>query len=146
MPRVDIDNLLSELGVSGAAQPPARPRPAAAPDKPGEPPKPAAPKQPEGPPEGLSKKAMPSILQEIPLDDRPAPAPTPRRPATGGRPKAPTGETLRDIYTPETAEEAAPKADLAQFLLSRNAATAQQVTAAQTIVKQSGEAAGRRRT
>jgi type IV pilus assembly protein PilB len=127
MPRVDIDHLLSELGVARAEPP--TPRTVAPPPGRQEGSTPA-PSTAEGPPEALTKR-LPSILQQIPLDDRPAP-----RPPAGGR-------TLSHVYEPEAGDDAAGRADLGQFLLARGAITAQQLTAAQTILRQSGESGGR---
>ncbi len=97
MPRVDIDSLLSDLGVGGGK--PAR-----------------------GGPAGKPAPDLPPVFEEISIDDEPAPA---------AAPAAPVPAAATPAQTPE------PVSDLGAFLVSRGAATAQQLTAAQTILRQS---------
>ncbi|MBX3359285.1 MAG: Flp pilus assembly complex ATPase component TadA [Phycisphaeraceae bacterium] len=135
MPRVDIDHLLNELGVDPAA--PAPVRTPKGPERTEQPPAPASPRPDEAArPSPFNR--LPPILQASTLE-APAAKPLPPRPVnTPPRPVllTPANDTLSDIYQPEAHEESRPRTDLGQFLLSSGAVTAQQLTAAQTIMRQ----------
>ncbi|MBC7835566.1 MAG: Flp pilus assembly complex ATPase component TadA [Phycisphaerales bacterium] len=126
MSRIDIDNLLSELGVAS----PSAPR-EGSPTLPPRQPAPQGPADPVGPPEALTKRRAP-ILQSLGAD-----ATEPARPAphTPGNPS----DTLTDIlYEPDgDAGEPPEQSEIGAFLVARGAVTAAQLTAAQTILKQS---------
>jgi type IV pilus assembly protein PilB len=130
--KFDIDNILSELGVKSGAKRPGRGGGQGAP----------APRQLPTPGAGAAQ-APPTertFLQEIELDAEPDQAPSPPPASAGARAPA---ETLSPVYEPERRDQIERTGDVGQFLLSRNAISAQQLSAAQHILRQ---APGRRLT
>jgi type IV pilus assembly protein PilB len=105
-----IDDILSELGVSGGK---GAPREAPAPRAPGR----------RGRPDAAPEFAE---MQRAATDDPPATAPAP----------GPGGQALSEIYIPDT--DAPPSAaELGDLLLSKGVITAQALNTAQSVIKQS---------
>jgi type IV pilus assembly protein PilB len=129
MPRIDIDNLLAELGAEkpGPDAPLRRPKP--------EEPEPSRPKAKTDAPPSRPAGKDPPRMSTSPYAP-PLYLPTPA-------PEAPAREALSELYKHDAPEAGAPgsggasAAELGQVLLQRGVVTPQQLQAAVTILKQS---------
>jgi type IV pilus assembly protein PilB len=132
--KFDLDNILSELGVKGDDAPAARQRKKG--DDRADRKKHTIDKAESS---FTSLPAVPSgqrsFGNQITVEHDPA---VPVRTVNG---RAVGGETLSTVYQPDADDHAGARADLGQFLASKGAVTAQQLTAAQQVLKQ---APGRR--
>jgi type IV pilus assembly protein PilB len=138
--KYNLDQLLNELGVPGRER---RGRVDSPPSRAGltpvfedGPAEPSSPAPAHAPSSAITAERDDIPVQVIPdADEPPAEAFSPVRSAAATRPAA---EALSAVYQPEKpAQATAPPSELGTLLLERNIVTAQQLTAAQQVIKQS---------
>ncbi len=127
MAKYNIDDILSELGVGDAA------------------------KKPQAPKEGAEQDAAAKGRKKHRIDQAASSfSPLPAAPgnqrhfgqqaessSSSSRPATPAGPALSDIYNPEASEDAGAVKQLGELLLSKGVITADKLSVAQSVLKQS---------